>query len=94
MKIREVALTTIDNPYNPITQFDKWRYYDEQVCGYCTLGLLASISNIATDQSDETVEEDVETAIDELIEADCFGLYKKVVHDVDYAVDPNASNDD
>ena len=86
MKIREVALTTIDNPYDPVTQFDQWRYYDEQVGGYCTLGLLANLSNIATDQSDETVEEYVEATIDELIDADCFGLYKKVVHDVDYAV--------
>ena len=36
-------ITTIDNPYNPFTQFDEWYAFDEGK-GYCTSGYLARIS--------------------------------------------------
>ena len=37
-----VALTTIDNPYDPITDFDNWYLYDEQK-GYHTSSYLARL---------------------------------------------------
>ncbi len=56
----DVMLTTIDNPYNPFTQFDRWYVFDCQK-GYDTCAILARISR----NSDELSEADQEIAIEE-----------------------------
>lgn len=48
-------LTTIDNPYNPFTQWLKW-YYEDQALGYDTPGLLARMAVSSTDLNDEAIE--------------------------------------
>ena len=39
----DYMLTTVDNPFNPFTEFDSWLAYDEQ-SGYNTNGLLARLT--------------------------------------------------
>lgn len=34
----DVLLTTIDNPYDPYTQWEEWYAYDREM-GYCTCEL-------------------------------------------------------
>lgn len=71
-------LTTVDNPYDPFTQFDDWRDYDESF-GYFTCGLLARIDPIdSSSLTDSQVEQANEAAIDRIIEEDPFGIYIKV----------------
>lgn len=55
-------LSTIDNPYNPFTQFDDWLNYDEQK-GHYTLQLLARIAEDTSNLS----EIDENFAIDDAI---------------------------
>lgn len=78
MKIN--MLTTLDNPFNPFTQYDDWFNYDEQQ-GYHTCSYLARI----TQSSDELSEADqalaIEQGIDEIIKFNVTGLYKKVSMD-------------
>ncbi len=73
-------ITTIDNPYNPFTQFDEWFAFDESK-GYHTCSYLARI----TKSSDELSEADeslaIESAIDEIIKFNVLGIYKKVSKD-------------
>ena len=73
----EVMLTTIDNPYNPFNEWDKWRQYDESK-GYNTSGYLARIAkvDIDTSEADELVA--INAAIEEILEFNVTGLYKKV----------------
>ncbi len=73
-------LTTIDNPFNPFTQFDNWFSFDESL-GYHSCSYLARIAKTSNDLSDEDYEMEVEDAIDEIIELDPFGIYKKVYED-------------
>ena len=40
----DVAITTLDNPFNPFTDFKQWYSYDIQM-GYNTCERLASIVN-------------------------------------------------
>lgn len=70
-------LTTIDNPFDPFTQFDQWLSYDED-SGYYTNQYLARIARPSPDQSDSDQELAIETAIDEIISENILGIYKKV----------------
>ena len=71
------AITTIDNPYNPLLQFDLWMKYDTEKgynsCAY--LDRIAITSDIMTTLEEE---QEIERAIDEIIKLDPFDLYRKV----------------
>ena len=73
----EVAITTIDNPYDPIDQFDSWLLFDKQN-GYNTCEYLARIARTSDQFSDKENDEEVERAIDEIIKYDFMNVYKKV----------------
>ena len=40
--VEDHMLTTVDNPYDPFTQYDDWYTWDERN-GYHTTGLLARV---------------------------------------------------
>lgn len=71
------ALTTFDNPYNPFTQFDSWFQFDIEK-GYNTCSKLARIAKLSDDLSEKETDEEIERAIDEIIEYDFMNIYKKV----------------
>lgn len=73
-----VALTTKDNPFDPIDDFDNWYNFDEQN-GYHTSAYLARIAKTSYGTSDVDYEAAVEEAIDEIIAINATGNYKKVV---------------
>jgi hypothetical protein len=73
----EHMLTTIDNPWNPFTHFDEWRVYDES-SGYYTLQFLARIVRSSDELSEADQSLAIEQAIDEIIQENVLGLYKKV----------------
>ena len=70
-------LTTIDNPFNPFTQWDEWLRYDEDH-GYYTNGYLARISKASDDLSDADYDAENERAIDEICKFNLLGIYRKV----------------
>lgn len=37
----DILLTTKDNPYNPFTQYDDWKYFDEKTRHYNTEAYIA-----------------------------------------------------
>lgn len=74
------ALSTIDNPYNPFTQFDEWFVYDVGK-GYNSCEYLARIAKTSSALTEEENEEEVERAIDEIVALDPFGVYRKVFID-------------
>lgn len=77
---RKVRLTTIDNPYDIFTQFDDWYRFDNDH-DYGTCELIARFAYTSNELSDAENEEEMERAIDDLIEHDVTKLYKKVVSD-------------
>ena len=76
--MRQCALTTIDNPFDPFGQFDLWSLFDSEK-GYNSCCYLARIARISDQLSEEENTREVERAIDEIIKYDFTGLYKKVV---------------
>ena len=75
--MEEYMLTTIDNPYNPFTQFDEWLSYDT-LMGYDTCGYLARVTKSANELSDVDQAVAIDDAIDEILHYNIIGLYRKV----------------
>lgn len=73
----KVALTTVDNPFDPFEQFTSWLLFDKEK-GYNTCEYLARIAHTSDQLSDEENDEEVERAIDEIIKYDFLNIYKKV----------------
>ena len=76
-----VALTTVDNPYDPIDDFDKWFMFDNDK-GYGSCAYLARIAKTSDALTPLENEQALETAIDDIIRLDCTNVYKKVVKEV------------
>lgn len=63
-------ITTTDNKFNPFTQFDQWRAYDEVQCGYYSLSYLARIAVTSPELSPAEMDRAIEDACDEIVEMD------------------------
>jgi hypothetical protein len=70
-------LTTVDNPYDPMTQFNDWYVFDTRY-GYNTLSLLARIAKVSDDLADPVYEEEINKAIDEIVKENVSGMHKKI----------------
>lgn len=70
-------LTTTDNPFDPFTQFDDWYQFDESK-GYHTCSYLARIAKTSNELSDLENELEIARAIDEILQFNVLGIYKKV----------------
>ena len=79
--MRQVRLTTFDNPYDPFDQFSDWFNFDIEK-GYNTCSYLGRIAHFSTDATELEENEDTAQAIDEIIKHDFLNIYKKVVRDV------------
>lgn len=73
-------LTTIDNPFDPFTQFDSWFQFDIEK-GYYSCSKLARIAKLSDDLSEKETDEEIERAIDEIIQYDFLNIYKKVTRE-------------
>ena len=62
----ENMLTTKDNPYSPVTEFDQWRTWDE-AAGYNTLSYLGRVVRSSDELSDADQSLAIEQAIDEIV---------------------------
>lgn len=72
----ECILTTVDNPYNPFTEWNQWLKFDEDN-GYETNSLLASFAKTSTALSDADNEKLIDDAMNTIIKL-FPGVYKKV----------------
>ena len=73
----DVMLTTIDNPFDPFTQWDDWKRFDEDM-GYYTCNYLARIAITSDDASDADNDAAINIAIDEIVRLNITGMYRKV----------------
>lgn len=73
----EYMLTTVDNPYDPWTQWDLWFAWDAQA-GYHSPGLLARIARTSPDLSEADQSLALQDAIDEIVRENVRGVHMKV----------------
>ena len=70
-------LTTRDNPFDPSISYAAWLESDEEA-GYFTNEYLARIASTSPTMTEEETHDAIETAIDEIIRVDPFGIYMKL----------------
>lgn len=69
-------LTTTDNPFSPLTQYDEWMTWD--MARYNSNSLLARIAYSSPDLSQEDQDLVVQEAIDEIVTENVSGVHTKV----------------
>lgn len=76
--MKSISLTTIDNPYNPVIDFDSWLAFDTEK-GYNSCAYLARV----IEQTSPSLVEDrnIELAIDEIVRINGT-LYKKLITEI------------
>ena len=73
----EHMLTTVDNPFDPFTQFDEWYVFDD-THGYQTLGLLARITKSSDELSEPDQDLAIELAMKEIVDENVTGMHRLV----------------
>lgn len=83
--MKACALTTIDNPWNPFTNFRDWYNFDESH-DYGCCSIVARLAITTEDMTDVEEAKEIERAINSFIEADPTGIYMKVYdsEDIDF----------
>ena len=76
-----VAITTIDNPFDPFDDFDSWYRFDMDK-DYNSCALLAGLARTSDAFTDKENDEEIERAIDEIIKYDVLNIYKKVKREI------------
>ena len=77
---RRVTITTIDNPFDPFDDFTSWFMFDIEK-GYNSCSRLERLTKFADDMTEKEENEEIERAVDRLIEIDPLDIYKKVVRE-------------
>ena len=70
-------LTTTDNPFSPVTQYDEWHTWD-MAQGYWSNSLLARVVRTSPELSDSEQELAIQEAIDEIVTENVSGVHTKV----------------
>jgi hypothetical protein len=86
-EITEYMLTTVDNPYDPFTQFDEWLVFDTQA-GYNTPGMLDRIAKVSNDISEPDQALAIQNAIDEIVSENVNGMWRKVARNSNLIPEP------
>lgn len=73
----QYMLTTVDNPFDPFTQFDEWLAWDTNA-GYNTSALLGRIAVVSDSLSEPDQALAIQDAIDEIVSENVSGMYRKV----------------
>lgn len=73
----EHMLTTVDNPFDPFTQWDEWFSYDA-AAGYHTPSLLARVIRTSEELSDSDQDLAIELAMEEIVRENVSGVHRLV----------------
>ena len=96
---KEIRVTTVDNPYDPFDEWEKWLLFDTNK-GYHTCERLASITVITDLFTDDEIYDAVEDGIEELMKTGALNKlgeiveFKKVIKESSVLKQSEESNED
>lgn len=77
---RQYMLSTIDNPFNPFSNFDDWLRFDKDN-DYNSAELLARIAYPSEQLTDDELNDEIERAIDDIVVHDPLNVFVKVTQE-------------
>ena len=77
---KQTHISTFDNPFNPFDDFTSWLMFDTEK-GYYSHNKVARLVNITDDMTTEEELEEIERAIDRLIEIDPLDIFIKITRE-------------
>lgn len=80
MDSEEYMLTTVDNPFNPFTNFRAWQAYDHAQ-GYYSSEFLARVVWTSEELSEHDQRLAIQNGIDEIVRENVSGMHKKIKRD-------------
>ena len=83
----EYMLTTVDNPFDPFTQWDEWFAYDYKM-GYDTPAFLARVAWVSEDQSEPDQAVALDQAMDYIIQENVSGMWRKIARNSSLIPEP------
>lgn len=75
-------VTTEDNPYDYFDDFDRWYQFDVSH-GYYTCEYIMRLANTSSELSSAINAAEIERCVDEIVELNLLGNYKKISKEVD-----------
>lgn len=79
--MKVAMLTTFDNPHDPFNDYDSWYAFDTRY-GYGTAAFLARVAVVSPDLSEADQQFAIESAIDEIVQENVNGMYRKVTKEI------------
>lgn len=76
--MKRYLLTTVDNPFDPVEEYELWMQFDHSN-GYYTDQRLARVCPISLNCTDAENQRVINGAVDDFIRLDENGIYKRVV---------------
>lgn len=73
----KLYLTTIDNPFSPITEKEEWQRFDIDH-GYYSRAYLGRIAKTSNELSDADNEQAINSAVEEIVRLNISGKHKKI----------------
>jgi hypothetical protein len=73
----ELMVTTVDNPWDPFTQFKEWYAFDVSA-GYNTCAFLARLTRTSDELSIVDQRAAVNRAVEEIVSENILGIYRQV----------------
>lgn len=74
---RTYMLSTIDNPFDPFTDFTLWYMFDCEK-GHNTCARLARLANVNPEMSQKEIDDELERAMDFIVKHDLEDKFVKV----------------
>ena len=78
--MRQVCITTIDNPFDPFDDYVSWHMFDTEQ-GYYTHNKIGRLVDTKEGMTEKEEIAEIERAIDRLIEIDPLDIYIKVTRE-------------
>ena len=73
----KTMVTTVDNPFDPFEEFDKWNRFDKDH-GYNTWSFVCRLAKLSDEMTQREIDDELSAACAEIAYYNVSGIHKKI----------------